>query len=1288
MKKYLLLIIAVFTLSTAFSQDTWNWDGDNPIGDFNLDHNWWSDTAPTSWDSNDKLIFNTINNASQTSIYFNLGAWKSIESIEYANTIGKSIDFNGDGNGFDFYWKIENLSSHNQKLTIPLSGKGTIMEFNPINGNLTFTNTISNDNNKNINIYGDNGKRVTFEGILEGDASTQMNIKQNSIVHIKYNDPTSFGGGVFIEEGQLWIGADAALNGGAITVGDGDADTCKLMISDDGTTPTIVANTIVIPTDSSKSFIGGKNTSGTHTYSGTVNLNNNIVTFNEPAGGTVNFTGVISGTGQLKKTDSGTVQLSALNDYTGNTQIRDGILELGINDAIDGTGRIELDGGILSSGVTTGYSDTTLGKLKLLDDSEIHLGSDAHELKFVDDAAWTDDKVLTITGWGTGTEGKIFVGTNASILGNTKLALIHFDGYTQGAFQLSTGEIVPVNNDSEAIAQNPYDTSTIPSTTDTFGERVNVFKVKIKDQGSGDALDTKVTNIRIKPHNTNTADWSDHIQGFEVKIQGGATVSPSNVTITDNFIDFTFNTGDVTVLDNNVVVVLFKLYLNTSNIIDGDILSFRVDADDHGFTADPSGSIFAETFDADYNSNDHTIDVVATELRFRQQSTNTAISTAMSPTVTVAGTDENGNTDTAFADDINITSTGTLTGSPITETPTLGIASFLSLTHTVNGSNLTLTAQRQATSDWPVSSDTFIIYDTCSGTNTWDGDNWSLEHAPLLTENVVIDGAYNTFSNGSIASCSLTVNTGNTLKVGNNSYLEVTNDIINNGTIVVTTKGALVQYIHNASGTDISGSGTFKVQKTTTDYVEHDFTYWSSPITNASIATVFAINTASRIYELNTANFLDINDTASVGQFPQNSGSPDSFDDTNDDWQVASGSMTPGKGYIVEGSIDTSEDTVSAGETAGAFKQDISFSTTTGTFNTGPISYAVTLDGGADNFDNQNLIGNPYPSGILAQAFLTANSGVLGGTLYFWTHNTGIAAGGGPEAYNFTNNDYATYVAGTGGVQAISGGTIPTEVIASCQSFLADVTTAGNVVFTNQMRTTSDNTNFYRNTNSEKDRLWLNMTNEEGVFRQILVGFFDEATTEHDRDYDGKRLFSGNNYDFSSLQGDTEYAIQGLPTFNEDQVVPLSVKTTNSGLLTISLDNFEGVFTSQDIYLIDYETQTEHNLKDGDYQFNIDAEGIYNNRFEMRFTSGTLGFEDEILNTIAVYPNPSTDIFNISIQSNDKISIAVYNITGKLAIKQYTGQQIDLTGYARGVYFARLSVNGKQTVKKLVLINN
>lgn len=249
----------------------------------------------------------------------------------------------------------------------------------------------------------------------------------------------------------------------------------------------------------------------------------------------------------------------------------------------------------------------------------------------------------------------------------------------------------------------------ISSLNDTSGEAVDVFSMNISDQGTADGLETKVTNIRLKPHSSNTADWTDHIAGV-VLDDGTNPITPSNVSITDTEIDISFPNTELLVADGGSETVNVAVYLNTSNIVDGAIFSCFVDADNHGFTADVSGSGFASTFPGgDFNSNDFTMEVAVTELRFVQQPSNANENASMSPAVTVEATDVNGNRDLDFTSGIDITSTGSLSGTPVTETATSGLATFSSLVHTVAGTNLTLNAERNGTGDLDVISSTFDI---------------------------------------------------------------------------------------------------------------------------------------------------------------------------------------------------------------------------------------------------------------------------------------------------------------------------------------------------------------------------------------------------------------------------------------------------------------------------------------------------------------------------------------------------------------------------------------------------
>ncbi len=450
--KLIACIILVFGAFQTQAQN--NWDGDNPVGEFQLCNNWFADACPVTWNAFTDLNIRLKNNPAQTTMYLNFGTWKDINNLTYFATYTSSVtQFDADGplfneNGLNFYGKIENYAPNlTQVFNLPFHGRNaTKIELNPVDGGLTFNRTIFNSGNRNFEVYGPNSRKVTLNGYPEGNNTVGFYIKEYSIVEVNYNNPASLSGGYFVETGELWVESAGVIQGG-IQVGIGNTNVNKLYISN-ASTATTVANAITVPAGSTNATIGALNTSNTHTYSGTINLNNNTVNidvFN--VGGTVNFTNTIAGTGGIQKINPGLARLSASNTYTGNTVVNAGTLQYGAANAIANTSNVILNGGKLSTGAAAGFSDT-VGTLQLTNNSTIELGTGNHILTFAasNSVAWTSATTLTITGWTNSCTGaKIFVGNNNTGLNSTQLAQITFQGYSPGASISPIGELIPGN---------------------------------------------------------------------------------------------------------------------------------------------------------------------------------------------------------------------------------------------------------------------------------------------------------------------------------------------------------------------------------------------------------------------------------------------------------------------------------------------------------------------------------------------------------------------------------------------------------------------------------------------------------------------------------------------------------------------------------------------------------------------------------------------------------------------------------------------------------------------------
>lgn len=130
------------------------------------------------------------------------------------------------------------------------------------------------------------------------------------------------------------------------------------------------------------------------------------------------------------------------------------------------------------------------------------------------------------------------------------------------------------------------------------------------------------------------------------------------------------------------------------------------------------GSTFPATFTgSDFNSNDFTVDVIATQLTFTQQPTNVEINATMSPSVTVAATDANGNIDTGFGSNIGLATSGTNSSFTTPQTPSAGVATFNDIVFSSTQTGITLTASDAAMNLADLESNTFSVIEDLTPTD-------------------------------------------------------------------------------------------------------------------------------------------------------------------------------------------------------------------------------------------------------------------------------------------------------------------------------------------------------------------------------------------------------------------------------------------------------------------------------------------------------------------------------------------------------------------------------------------
>ena len=87
---------------------------------------------------------------------------------------------------------------------------------------------------------------------------------------------------------------------------------------------------------------------------------------------------------------------------------------------------------------------------------------------------------------------------------------------------------------------------------------------------------------------------------------------------------------------------------------------------------------------------------------------------------------------------------------------------------------------------------------------------------------------------------------------------------------------------------------------------------------------------------------------------------------------------------------------------------------------------------------------------------------------------------------------------------------------------------------------------------------------------------------------------------------------------------------------------------------------------------------------------GALSVEDYLSNeNVNIFPNPATDVINVSFTSSDDAEITVFNIVGGIVYNNQNvtnkTNEIDMSQEANGIYFVRVKSGDQIVTKKLIL---
>jgi hypothetical protein len=324
-----------------------------------------------------------------------------------------------------------------------------------------------------------------------------------------------------------------------------------------------------------------------------------------------------------------------------------------------------------------------------------------------------------------------------------------------------------------------------------------------------------------------------------------------------------------------------------------------------------------------------------------------------------------------------------------------------------------------------------------------------------------------------------------------------------------------------------------------------------------------------------------------------------------------------------------------------------------------------------------NLVGNPYPSPIDWDASSGWTKTNIDNAVYYFNADTA----------NRYNGVYSSYVSG------VSSDGVANNLIPSMQGFFIHVSNGtypvtGTFTTTNSVRINNLAPYYHKTSSSTPPLLRLTAGFANDGTDAVAVYLNDNATMEFDKTLDALKILNTavNVPNLYSISKDaaTQYSIQALPAPGDSSinVVPLGLVTAKDGTVTFNASALEGMPPGLHVYFNDAKTGTVQDLQSTPKYTQYLANGKYEGRFFLLFTS-----KDK-----SAIPSFSDEL-NAYVSGND-LFVYLTSGAGTLRVTNMLGQVIakqDVSGNGyhtvnlscpAGIYVVTLFSNmGKQSKK-------
>lgn len=524
-------------------------------------------------------------------------------------------------------------------------------------------------------------------------------------------------------------------------------------------------------------------------------------------------------------------------------------------------------------------------------------------------------------------------------------------------------------------------------------------------------------------------------------------------------------------------------------------------------------------------------------------------------------------------------------------------------------------------------------------TSTWNtgvvpaaGADVTISTGNIVTINNATTIGVATINGTLVANQNLTITGGGTvagqLTIASNRILSVPSSTLNSTGMITLKSGASL--LHGSGTTGFTGgavTGNFRMERQ--GFSGLGYSFMSAPMQNVNVGTL-----GSTRYSYNTAN----------GSSTITAGVPDAG------WNLISGASTMQQavGYAI----------LSPG-----------LAIMTGSNpREGSTNITVTVPGGSSN--NMNLLGNPFPSAISANSFLSTNGpsgiGAVDGTIYYWDNPT-------PFSGPYLTSDYATWN-GAGGVGG--AGNTPNGTIAAGQGFfIRGLINNQTVSFTNNMRVTN-NAQFFDQTPIGRVRVSISTSNR---YNETLIAFLNKASDDFDNRFDSEKFIGNPSLALYSKLNNQKMAIQSFGELSAARSVQLGIQSTNNEMHTLKLNELENFDPTVSVYLEDKELMIHQNLRlNPEYVFNQGNMNL-DERFMIHFGAPI------IHETVHV---SCDELGSVSISSNDApVEVQLQNENGTLLFTGDLSNELVINNIDAGNYSLNYLFADGYQVQTPVVVN-